>query len=130
MCGLEIEVEVGNLGELLGGRIRTEFTHGGWDTVKRVSEKVFSRPKAGPCLLPIFSELVSAWFPPSGDHPSPAVCSCVRSVLTTLEGPPHNQRIQHGPIGQSIEESTSEAVPPNYVDPLLDIYTPASILLL
>ena len=40
VCGLDIEVEVGNLGELLGGRIRMEFTLGGWDTVKRVSGKV------------------------------------------------------------------------------------------
>ena len=35
VCGLDIEVEVGNL-----GRIRTKFTHGGWDTVRGVYGKV------------------------------------------------------------------------------------------
>ena len=76
VCGLEIEVEVGNLGELLGGRIRTKFAHGGWDTVKRVFGKVL-----GPKPARVFRRFSLSKFPPSGDHPSPAVCSCVGSVL-------------------------------------------------
>ena len=67
MCGLEIKVR--NLSELLGGGIRTEFTHGRRQTVtgeEGARESV--RPKAGLRLPLIFSESDTAFISDNGRH--------------------------------------------------------------